>query len=342
MKMEKIENILQKTDEYLRHPSVTRFEGAFLNFLAEEFNMPGYSVEKGNGILVVKKNNSSNPQILTAHVDRNGLIVNENGKPEYSVFQSKKRSGTPMVSKESLFHKIGPRFIGDEENRETLIAYDKQGSIIAEGEAKSFNVDYDKKELTYEIDGMQGLPAETPIGYKSSLQRDGDMVSSQIDNTIGIAVLYQLVKDGFDGRIIFSTEEECGNSWKHILKYMDNKGIESKEVIVVDTSPYPSIDDFQGDVVFRDSDDGADYNPDLIAKLKGTAERNGISYMMKSRERGKNKKVKGYTELGHLIEETNGRVNGATVQIPSTKYHTNHETTTIHCVNNYYNLLRKI
>ena len=59
-----------------------------------------------------------------------------------------------------------------------------------------------------------------------------------------------------------------------------------------------------------------------------------------------NKKAKkeslGKTELGRIIQHTDGRFNGATVQLPTTNYHTNHETTSELAVNNYYNALKAI
>ena len=40
--------------------------------------------------------------------------------------------------------------------------------------------------------------------------------------------------------------------------------------------------------------------------------------------------------------ETKGRLNGATIQIPTTEYHTSYETTSRVCIESYYALLHDI
>ena len=48
----------------------------------------------------------------------------------------------------------------------------------------------------------------------------------------------------------------------------------------------------------------------------------------------------GKTELGRVIQHTGGRFNGATVQLPTTDYHSNHETTSELALSNYYEALK--
>ena len=50
----------------------------------------------------------------------------------------------------------------------------------------------------------------------------------------------------------------------------------------------------------------------------------------------------GSTELGRLVEGTEGKWNGATVQIPTLMYHTSNETTTSQAIENYFLFLRSI
>ena len=47
----------------------------------------------------------------------------------------------------------------------------------------------------------------------------------------------------------------------------------------------------------------------------------------------------GSTELGRLVLETSGEWNGATLQIPTTEYHTSYETTSRGCIESFYRLL---
>ena len=53
-------------------------------------------------------------------------------------------------------------------------------------------------------------------------------------------------------------------------------------------------------------------------------------------------KTLGITELGHIVDKTNGRYNGATVQLPTTNYHSNHETTSELATENFYKTLLEI
>ena len=58
-------------------------------------------------------------------------------------------------------------------------------------------------------------------------------------------------------------------------------------------------------------------------------------------EDAKPKKL-GKTELGRVIQHTSGRFNGATVQLPTTDYHSNHETTSELALSNYYEALKRL
>ena len=114
-------------------------------------------------------------------------------------FNSKKHYGNKNKSSESVFKKSGERFID-----ELVYAYDSSGKVLDEGKVKSFSSDFDRKDLFFEIEGLKGLPEETPVAYKSSLTIQDGNVSSQIDNVVSAAITYQLVQDGFDGKIFHS------------------------------------------------------------------------------------------------------------------------------------------
>ena len=74
-----LKNILAKTEEYLQVPSVVRFEQPSMEHLAEDFSKPDYEVEQRDRILVVSKKGSKNPKIITCHIDRHGIVVNQDG-----------------------------------------------------------------------------------------------------------------------------------------------------------------------------------------------------------------------------------------------------------------------
>ncbi|GAG43077.1 unnamed protein product, partial [marine sediment metagenome] len=124
---------------------------------------------------------------------------------EYAAFNKKKFYQDENKASETVFKKSGERFLD-----ELVYAYDESGKPLGEGKVKSFSYDFDQKDLLFEIDGLIGLPIGTPIAYKSPLELQNGNVSSQIDNAISAAIIYQLMQDGFDSQVIFTTGEEIG------------------------------------------------------------------------------------------------------------------------------------
>lgn len=342
-----LQNIISRTGEYLRVPSVVRFEQPFMAHLADDFAIPGYEVEIQDRILVVKKKGLTSQKIVTAHIDRHGVVVNQDGQFEYAAFNAKRHYGDKPENSESLIKKSGERFVN-----EAVFAYDLEGRAIGEGKVKSFTYDAAQGHLFFQIEGLAGLPQSTPISYKSILTNQNGQVSSQIDNAISVAVIYQLLHDGFDGRVIFSTEEEIGRSWQNIANYLSTLGTKSQEIITLDTTPYEDLRAInEGLVVLRNKDERGVFNPALVASLRSVCEAQGIKYEMKDEvieaknaqlPQGSKPKKLGTTELGRIVQHTKGEFNGATVQIPSTNYHTNHETTSELALSNYHEALKRI
>ena len=342
-----LQNIVSKTAEYLNVPGVVRFEHPFMDHLADDFNTYSYEIEKQDRLLVVRKKGLRSPKVVTAHIDRHGIVINEEGKPEYAAFNAKKHYGDKIESSEAIFKKSGQRFID-----EVVYAYDKSGRKIDEGRVKGFSYNFDTKDLVFDIDGFGKLPAGTPVAYVSSLIKENGNLSSQIDNAISIAVAYQLVKDGFDGTLIFVTEEEIGRSWLHIVNYLQSQNIISKEIITLDTTQYDDARAIsKGLVIFRNRDENGKFNQDLVQKLRTSCDYHGIKYKMKDEvieaqnaqlPKGAKPKKLGKTELGRIIQHTKGKFNGATVQLPTINYHSNHETTSELALSNYYDALKRL
>jgi len=342
-----IQNIISKTREYLGVPAVVRFEQQFMNYLADDFNISGYGVEKQDKILVVRKKGIISPKIITAHIDRHGITVNDEGKFEYAAFNARKYYGDEIESPERVFKKIGKAFID-----ETVYAYDKEGKVLEEGQVKDSSYDFNVKDVFFEINGFGKLPTGTPIAYASSLTREEGNISSQIDNVISVAVAYQLVQDGFDGTLIFAAEEEIGRSWQYITNYLESQESASQEIITLDTTPYGNTRAVsEGLIVFRNKDENGEFNPDLVKRLRSVCDNQGIKYEMKDEViEAKNAQlpkdvepeILGKTELGRIVQHTDSRFNGATIQLPTTEYHSNHETTSELALSNYYEALKKL
>ncbi len=342
-----LQNIISKTSEYLNIPAIVRFEHPFINHLADDFNISGYEIEKQDRLLVVRKKGLRSPKIITAHIDRHGIVINEKGQPEYAAFNAKKYYGDENKSSEAIFKKSGQRFID-----EIVYAYDKSGRKIEEGRVKCFSYDFNAKDLVFNIDGFGKLSAGTPIAYVSPLIREKGNLSSQIDNAISVAVAYQLVQDGFDGTLLFATEEEIGRSWQHIINYLQSKKISSREIVTLDITPYDNVRAIsEGLIVLRNKDKNGEFNQDFVQRLRTACDSQGIKYEMKDEvieaqnaqlPIGAKPKKLGNTELGRIIQHTSGKFNGTTIQLPTTNYHTNHETTSELALNNYYEALKRL
>ena len=341
-----VERIIGKTAEYLKIPSVTEYEDPFINYLADDLSNSDYDIEKSDRLLVVTKKNSKNPKIITAHIDRLGIIKTKD-KFEHSLTTLLKKYTPDRTFSETFLKTYGKSFVD-----ESVQAYNPEGEIIGEGAVKGYTYSADKTGLFFEIDGREDIHENTPVAYKSVLEDKDGNLSSQIDNAICVAVASQLIEDGFDGKFIFSTEEETGRGGEHIVKYLSDNNITSKEIITLDTTPYADSRAIQeGLVVLRNKDRYGVFNKDLVSELKSACEYDGILYEMKDEviekqneqlPKGSKPIDLGGTELGRIVKESKGTYNGATVQIPTTDYHTNHETTSRRALRNYYEVLTKI
>ena len=322
------QRIITKLGEYLRKPSVVGYEQFFKHYLAEDFLREGYEVEEQEKLVIVRKKNTQSDKIITAHIGRQGLLVNAKQEFEYATFcQSPKEH--------HLSDSIGKRFLG-----EIMYAYNEQGEKLAQGKVEHFT---ETERLLFDVEIMKTLPVGTPIAYLSKLVQKEGRLSAQIDNVISVAVAYQLVQDGFDGTLLLTTEEETGKSWKHILHYLQDNNISTQQIITLDTSPYDNnhaID--EGVVVLRNRDESGMFNTQLVEQLGGKLEKADVPYEMKDEVLLKEKKHLGRTELGRIVRETNGKYNGATIQIPTIHYHTNYETTSEKALMNYYKALRLV
>ena len=91
-----LKNILAKTEEYLNMGSVIRFEKPFKYKLLEDFSE--HNTLQLDGSVVVSKKDSKNPKIITCHIDRHGIVANNEGKLEYASFNAKKFYNAENVS----------------------------------------------------------------------------------------------------------------------------------------------------------------------------------------------------------------------------------------------------
>lgn len=337
------ETIALKTVEYLTIPAVVGHERPFIDYLLQDFKGLGLKVKHiDGGIAVFGDNPESN--IVTAHIDRHGLISLGDGKYAYAAQRIKKEKyREDSLSTSNMLHAISKCF-----DNEFVFAYCSNtgeklgGGVIIDCEDAFKEGD----QAIFHIRGMEDMEPETPIAYARGSVSTASEVKGQIDNVISLGVIYTLFQNGFQGTALLCTEEEIGKSWIHLAKWLDKNSPYEQNLFVLDTSPYRENTPVEsGWIVLRNRDKSAVFNKDLVEQIKQRCNKLSIPYQIKDEyfiSLGLKTSDLGSTELGRLAMETNGNLNGATIQIPTTEYHTSYETTSRSCIESYYALLHDI
>ena len=121
----------------------------------------------------------------------------------------------------------------------------------------------------------------------------------------------------------------------------------------MDTSPYDTrMEADVQQVVLRNRDANAKFKSPVLKQLKNFCHKNGINFSCKDsfiQEKNKIRKEKGLplltlgsTELGRIVMESKGTIQGTTLQIPTTGYHTVEETASIKSVKTILHILSSL
>jgi putative aminopeptidase FrvX len=312
-----------------RYPSVVGAEHAFFRVLQRELEERGATVTWYEGLLVAQ---GSAPEslYLSAHIDRHGLVCTGPNEFQYAAFVAGARSDLLGNSVgEQLMRKIVGRF-----SDEPVYAYEPWSGVYRGrgGIERSYICEF-RNNLIFELRGLEHLVAGTPVAFQDDVRVDESSVVGQLDNVLTAAVLVYLFELGFKGTAFFTAQEEAGKSWRYLLEWFRRFGGSTNQLIVVDTSPFP---DFEAasrqQLVLRNRDANAEFNSLLTDRMAALAEQLGISYCHKDLlveadnrrlvERGEEPRSLGSTELGRIISGSNGLVDGTTVQVPTSNYHT--------------------
>jgi putative aminopeptidase FrvX len=190
--------------------------------------------------------------------------------------------------------------------------------------------------IIFETEGLGHLLPGTPVAYLDRMVHSGDRISAQLDNVLSVAVLIHLFRHGFQGTAFFTSQEEAGRSWRFLLEWFQRYDLSTNRLLVLDTSPFPdSAQADAQDLVLRRRDTHATFDPATVAELEAICQRLKFTYLFKDEwlERNNEERAKeglpsrsiGSTELGRLIVNSAGRIQGASLQIPTTGYHTPRE-----------------
>jgi putative aminopeptidase FrvX len=332
--------IIQKTINYLDIPCVVGHEYGFMNLLEQEYKALGVDVERWDQGLVVSGTKPWS-QIISAHIDRHGLISIGYGEYAYAgQYVREVKYGQNDRSSQKALERIKDRFLGEHvyAYHPMTLSHLDDGVIVACDPKSERNGD-----SIFQIENMRDMPHNTPIAYSRNGRYHNGFLKGQIDNAVCVATVYALFKNGFQGTAILTTEEEIGKSWSHIQDILTEHAIQSQELIILDTSPYKEhrfVKD--GYVVLRMRDKSAIFNVELAEKLAKICNKLDIPFHFKDQyflSQGKETEDLGSTELGRLIMGTAGQWSGASIQLPTLEYHTSYETTTRRAIVNFYRVL---
>ena len=330
----------------IRHPSVVGAEHSFFRVLQRELEERGANVTWYEGLLVAQGNKPFST-MFSAHIDRHGLVCTGPKEFQYAAFISANRTDLLNNSvSEELMTKVTERF-----QTEPVYAYEPWSGVYrGNGIIKRSYVCEFRNNLIFEIEGLDDVVAGTPIAFKDKLKIKNGRLLGQLDNVLSAAVLVHLFSLGFQGTAFFTAQEEAGRSWRYSLEWFRRFGGSTNRLFVVDTSPFPNIEEVDKQLlVLREKDANASFNREATSLVEDLCRAGNISFLYKDRyveednarllSLGEKPRSVGSTEMGRIIVGSNGLVDGTTIQIPTTGYHTLEESASRESVEAFIRLL---
>lgn len=330
----------------MRQPSVVGAEHSFFRVLQRELEERGAKVTWYEGLLVAQGNKPFST-MFSAHIDRHGLICTGPNEFQYAAFISSNRTDLLDNSvSEELMTKITERF-----HSIPVYAYEPWSGIYrGRGIIKNSYVCEFRNNLIFETEGLSDIVAGTPVAFKDQLTINNGRLEGQLDNVLSTAAIVHLFSMGFQGTAFFTAQEEAGKSWRYLLEWFRRFGGSTNRLFVVDTSPFPTVEAAnQQLLVLREKDANAGFNNEATKLLERLCIENNFSFLYKDRyaeevnkklvEAGEKPRSIGSTEMGRIIAASNGLVDGTTLQIPTTGYHTMEESCSTESVDAFLQML---
>ncbi len=327
------EQFLDILKTLIRQPSVVGAEHSFFIALRRELEEREATVSLYQGLLVAQ---GSRPKsgMFSAHIDRHGLVCTGPSEFQYAAYVTGHRSDLLGNSaSEAMMSKVSDRF-----RSMAVIAFDPwSGAYGGSGTISRAYICDRRNNLVFEIEGLEHVVVGTPVAFADRLTIQDGTISAQLDNALTAAHLVHLFSLGYQGTAFFTAQEESGSSWRYLLEWFRRFGDTTNELIVLDTSPYTDRADAERqDVVLRHKDANAPFNGELSDRIERLCSDRRIRFSYKDEfiaarnaELAKENKKPlsfGSTEMGRIIAASNGLVQGTTLQIPTTGYHTKLET----------------
>ena len=326
----------------IREPSVVGNEDAFFRVLRRELEEVGVGVEHYHGVLVAQ-GNKPHDLFLSAHIDRHGLLCTGPNEFQYAAFiaANKGEEMGDSVS-EYMINKIEDRFAGQRVQAHIPFV----GTYIGQGEITHSYVCPERGNLIFEVDGLEYLQPGTPVSFVDRLQIEDGLISAQLDNVVSAAMIIYLFQRGFQGTGLFTAQEESGRSWRYSLAWFQQQRLTTQRLLVLDTSPYATREEADAQqITLRHRDANGPFSEAMTQELADRCASLGISYGFKDEYITEKNLTRskpfplGRTELGRLVNASEGAINGTTLQIPTTDYHTATETASLNAIAGLMQLL---
>ncbi len=317
--------VVARTHRFLEFPAVVGYEEPFVAELERTARAMGRHTERGDGLLAVTGESAEH---VSAHIDRHGLVTTAAGTLAYAarLAAAAHRPLTPKL-RAAVCHRFAT---------ESVYAYDAAtGAVLGEGTVEHTEHCGIGPDLALAVAGLDDVAAGVPVAFAAPAPWTGGRFMGQLDNVLAAAIGVELIESGFPGSVLFTLGEEAGRSWEALAAWFEHP---VANLLVLDTSPFHKgpfdtgpfgnagpVDD--GAVVLRHEDAGARFDDAATERVAAAATAAGAPIVWKDdvlRDAGR---PLGRTELGRLVDATAGTVTGTTLQIPTTDYHSNHETT---------------
>jgi len=264
----------------IRQPGVVGAEHSFFRVLQRELEERGAKVTWYEGLLVAQ-GSAPFSTMFSAHSDRHGLICTGPNEFQFAAFVSGSRTDLLGNSvSEELMSKVTERF-----QQVEVYAYEPWSGIYrGKGIIKNAYVCEFRNNLIFEIEGLEGVVAGTPVAFKDKLNLKNNRFEGQLDNVLSAAVLVHLFSLGFKGTAFFTAQEESGKSWRYLLEWFRRFGGSTNRLFVVDTSPFPTVDKANEQLlVLRQKDANATFNVDSTKLIEDICIANKVSYLFKDK-----------------------------------------------------------
>ncbi len=346
---EGLESFFDILKQLIRKPSVVAAEHPFFLSLKRELEELGIKTTLYEGLLVAEGENPDSG-MLSAHIDRHGLICTGPGEFQYAAFVAQNRGDLTGDSvAEKTYQTIIERFID-----QPVYAYEPwSGSYLGVGHIDKAFFCERRANILFKVGGLEHLMAGTPVAYVDTLKYDSEHFWGQLDNVISAAIILYLYRKGYQGRAFFTAQEEAGRSWRFLLEWFRRENLSTDTLLVLDTSPFPDRESADRQhIILRAKDSNAAFSSPLTQKIESICEQLAIQYSYKDRyieelnlslaQKGEPLYSLGSTEMGRIAKASDGAIQGTTLQLPTTGYHTTSETVSAESVHKILQLLERL